>query len=155
MAESMCLKIAVVISLVFGLAGCLLPVSAATAHTHNATTRLVYELVQVMVADTQPSTFLWEVRQTAGPYASDTDPPNEVFPSLTSPDLRRWVSHLPPHSQINYTVGLEDALVRRDKAETVSAVIERVIGDAQRMTDDFSVFCKNKGMAFYVLGEAH
>jgi hypothetical protein len=101
----------------------------------------VYELVQVRVADATPAAFLWEVRQVSVPENSDFGAPLEVFPSLASADLRQWVGRLPAHSVIRYTVGFPQS-----GHMSMTAVMDRSLA----ATDDFSRFCRSRGVSFSV-----
>ena len=62
--------------------------------------RPFYQLQRIRIADTNPTEFVWQVRDETQTKDPALLPPGEVFKSFTSPQLREWVSRLPAGSSI-------------------------------------------------------
>lgn len=101
-----------------------------------------YSLELIQVADTKPTQYVWAIHldSSAGwqPEPAPVPPPT-LYPSLTSPDLRQLIGHLPRKTRLIYApqwrgFGRTPAVIKPD--------------DPEYGLKEFADFCKSKGVRF-------
>jgi hypothetical protein len=108
-----------------------------------------YRLERRAVMDADPKTYVWEVQWRVPtpppPGVYCLYPPQGVFRSLASSDLRAWIDALPAHSEIVFTwVGNGSSSALKDN-------LNNSISPALRSEmNNFTLYCKSRGVTFRV-----
>ncbi len=104
-----------------------------------------YSLQLVEVADTKPAQYVWAIHfnsQSGWELDAALLPPPVLYPSLSSPYLRQWVTHLPLGTQLSYAPRMQLELSSESKKTDPN--------DPEYGINAFDDYCKTKGIQFYL-----
>ncbi len=114
--------------------------------THTVHHAPAYELLKREIAGSSPKDYVWEiVRARSNPPQTEDSPipPQKVFKSLDSVDLKFWVSHLPAGSTIDFLYFMSGF---PSSNPTNTEAVEKELG-----IDNFTQYCKSKKVAFFFI----